>query len=63
MALRMVGSAAQPEPVKMHPVSEEERRTEFRRLLALAREHRMRDGFAAVKYREKYGEEPRMEWR
>jgi DNA repair protein RadD len=49
--------------VDLAPIGESERKAEFLRLLALARAHRMRDGFASVKYREKYGEEPRREWR
>lgn len=57
-----VGGARAPAPVRANPVGEGERRAEFQRLLGLARQHRMRDGFAAAKYREKYGEEPRREW-
>lgn len=53
---------AMPKVVAIHPVSEHERRGEYERLLCLARRHRMRDGFAAAKYREQYGEEPKMEW-
>lgn len=50
------------QPVKLHPIPESVRRDEFKRLLGLARQHRMRDGFAAAKYREKFGEWPRSEW-
>lgn len=57
------GAMVSPAPMVVHPIPEEVRRDEFRRLLSLARQHRMRDGFASVKYREKYGEEPRREWR
>lgn len=53
------GVAAQAEA---RPVDEEARRAEFVRLRDLARKHRMRDGFAAAKYREKYGEEPSGDW-
>lgn len=57
------GSArATPEPVLAQVVDDAERRAEFHRLRDLARKHRMRDGFAAAKYREKYGEWPREEW-
>lgn len=39
--------------------SEEEKRAELERLRKLCREHRMNPGFAAVKYRERFGEWPR----
>lgn len=61
--LQLVGGApATALPVTLRPIDEAERKAEFQRLLALARQHRMRDGFAAAKYREKYGEWPREEW-
>jgi DNA repair protein RadD len=66
LELSMVGADAVqlplPEPVAMQTVDLAEREAEYRRLLALCRQHRMRDGFAAVKYREKFGEGPRREW-
>jgi DNA repair protein RadD len=49
-------------PTALTPVDDTTRRSEYLRLLAIARQHRMRDGFAAAKYREKFGEEPRREW-
>ena len=49
-------------PIESRVVTETERRTEYQRLLDLTRKHRLRDGFAAAKYREKFGEEPRREW-
>jgi hypothetical protein len=51
-----------PKAVELKLVDMRVRRTEYRRLLKLTREHGLRDGFAAVKYREKFGEEPRREW-
>lgn len=39
-----------------------ERHEFYLRTLETVRKHRMRDGFASVRYREKYGEEPRREW-
>jgi len=57
-----VGGAKMPEPAKATPIDDRERRSEYLRLLGIARQHRMRDGFAAAKYREKFGEEPRREW-
>lgn len=62
--LAMVGwtPPTPPKPVALAKVDEKIRRAEYRRLLALVRKHKMRDGFAAAKYREKYGEEPRREW-
>jgi superfamily II DNA or RNA helicase len=67
LGLRMVARGALPpdeapkgvEPVR---VDDEARRSEYRRLVEVARMHRMRDGFASVKYREKFGEWPRREW-
>lgn len=44
------------------PVSEAERKVEYERLLALAKQHRMRSGFAAAKYHEKFGKWPSLEW-
>lgn len=61
LELRAVNGEA-PAPVIAAPIDETERRADYARWLGLARQHRMRDGFAAVKYREKYGEEPRREW-
>ncbi len=55
--------AVKPQVAQLNPIAEAERRAEFKRLLALARQHRMRDGFASAKYREKFGEWPREEWR
>jgi superfamily II DNA or RNA helicase len=48
--------------VEPSPIDDTARRVEFERLRALARQHRMRDGFAAAKYREKFGEWPSQEW-
>lgn len=56
------GRELPPELATITPEDTEERKLFFRRTLEQVREFRMRDGFAAVKYREKYGEEPRMEW-
>jgi superfamily II DNA or RNA helicase len=62
--LHMVSSLPDPAPLPIEAVAidDSERRAEYQRLLTIARVHRMRDGFAAVKYREKYGEEPRRGW-
>lgn len=49
-------------PMAVLRIDDGERRAEYQRLLGIARAHRLRDGFAAVKFREKYGEEPRREW-
>lgn len=64
LELRMVSSAPAivSEPVELIRICDEERRADYQKMLAMVRQHRMRDGFAAVKYREKYGEEPRSEW-
>lgn len=53
---------AAPAPVKVNPIAERERKAEYLRLRGLARAHRMRDGFASAKYREKFGESPKSEW-
>lgn len=65
--MRMVAAGAlppgeTPAPAQVKRVDEHERRAEFERLRDLARRHRMRDGFATAKYREKFGEWPREEW-
>lgn len=56
------GRELPPEPATIAPEDLEERRSFFMRTLEQVSKFRMRDGFASVKYREKYGEEPRSEW-
>jgi DNA repair protein RadD len=56
------GEVSLPTPVAVEPIDDSERRAEFIRLRDLARQHGMRDGFAAAKFREKFGEWPRREW-
>lgn len=60
--LRASGWAPTTAPVATDPVDVVARRTEFNRLRDMARQHRMRDGFAAAKYHEKFGEWPSGEW-
>jgi len=58
-----IAAGAAPIPFGLPPpVDDSERRAEFERLRALARQHRMRDGFAAAKFKEKFGEWPKEEW-
>ncbi len=62
LALRAVGTVPIVEPVATVPRDESKMRAEYQRLRQLARQHRMRDGFAAAKFKEKFGEWPRQEW-
>lgn len=48
--------------VKTEPVDENARRAEYVRLVGLAKSNRMRAGFAAAKYHDKFGDWPREEW-
>jgi superfamily II DNA or RNA helicase len=54
--------SAMAEPVPVKRADEGERKAEFFRLRDMARKHRMRDGFAAAKFHEKFGEWPRSDW-
>jgi len=56
------GRAELPKSAIVYPVDMAERREFYSRTLETVRKHRMRDGFAAVRYREKYGEEPGVDW-
>lgn len=67
MALEMVARGAlskgeKPDDVDVVKVDETERRGEYERLVSLAKQHRMRAGFAQAKYQEKFGEWPAEEW-
>jgi len=51
-----------PVLVAARPVDEAARRAEYVRLLSVAKKHRIRDGFAAAQFHEKFGEWPKAEW-
>jgi DNA repair protein RadD len=56
-------SEAQADAVELTRVDDSDREAEFRRLLKNVRALGMRSGFAHAAYRDRYGEEPKEEWR
>lgn len=65
VALQMVARGAlrtESEPMQLQRVDDAERRAELERLKSLAKKSSMRPGFAAARFREKYGEWPPTEW-
>lgn len=52
-----------PEAVRPRSVDDADRRVEFERLKSVAKTNRMRAGFAAMKYHEKFGEWPLEDWK
>jgi superfamily II DNA or RNA helicase len=62
LRLQAVGALPPAQPVTVVPRDESKMRAEYQRLVQVARQHRMRDGFAAAKFKEQFGEWPRQEW-